>query len=141
MARFTQKSKLTSSGLMNRMPGKAKLINNTKTPFFQEYQQAKDIENIALDFAESQLHKQISEGNTTATIFLLKTKGKKRGYVERQEIVHDNQIKSTIIEWTPPRKLNKDAIDNSTTLLDQKKDLKSIKEEQGQEKQSQSVNT
>ena len=36
MARFTQKSKLTSSGLMNRMPGKAKLTNNTKTPFFQE---------------------------------------------------------------------------------------------------------
>ena len=36
MARFTQKSKLTSSGLINRMPGKAKLINNTKTPFFQE---------------------------------------------------------------------------------------------------------
>ena len=35
--------------------------------------QVKDIENIALDFAESQLHKQISEGNTTATIFLLKT--------------------------------------------------------------------
>ena len=103
--------------------------------------QVKDIENIALDFAESQLHKQISEGNTTATIFLLKTKGKKRGYVERQEIIHDNQIKSTIIEWTPPRKLNKDAIDNSTTLLDQTKDLKSIKEEQGQEKQSQSVNT
>ena len=42
-------------------------------------QQVKDIENIALDFAESQLHKQIQEGNTTATIFLLKTKGKKRG--------------------------------------------------------------
>ena len=84
--------------------------------------QVKDIENIALDFAESQLHKQISEGN-------------KRGYVERQEIVHDNQIKSTIIEWTPPRKLNKDAIDNSTTLLNQKKDLKSIKEEQEVEKQ------
>jgi len=96
----------------------------------------KEIENIALDFAESQLHKQIRDGNTPATIFyLLKTKGKKRGYVERQEIIHDNQIKSTIIEWTPPRKLNKDAIDNSTTLLDQKKDLKSIKEEQGQEKQ------
>ena len=48
--------------------------------------QVKDIENIALDFAESQLHKQISENSTSATIFYLKTKGKKRGYVERQEI-------------------------------------------------------
>jgi hypothetical protein len=45
-----------------------------------------DIENIALDFAESQLHSQIGNGNTSATIFYLKTKGKKRGYIERQEI-------------------------------------------------------
>lgn len=44
-----------------------------------------DIQNIALDFAESQLHKQIGKGNTTATIFYLKTKGKKRGYIERVE--------------------------------------------------------
>ena len=86
--------------------------------------QVKDIENIALDFAESQLHKQISEGNTTATIFLLKTKGKSRGYVERSEIVHDNQIKSTIIEWTPPKQLNKNVTDNSTTLSNQTKDSK-----------------
>jgi len=45
-----------------------------------------DIVNIALDFAESQLHSQIGDGNTSATIFYLKTKGKKRGYIERQEI-------------------------------------------------------
>jgi len=45
-----------------------------------------DLENITLDFAESQLHQQILDGNTTATIFFLKTKGKKRGYIERQEI-------------------------------------------------------
>tara|TARA_R100000278_G_C5470110_1_gene164157 strand:+ start:549 stop:905 length:357 start_codon:yes stop_codon:yes gene_type:complete len=48
--------------------------------------QVQDIENIALDFAESQLHRQIQDGNTTATIFYLKTKGKNRGYVERQEV-------------------------------------------------------
>jgi hypothetical protein len=48
---------------------------------------------ITLDFAESQLHKQINEGNTSATIFFLKTKGKKRGYVERQEFeVVENDI-------------------------------------------------
>jgi len=46
----------------------------------------KDIENIALDFGESQLHKQIGDGNTSAAIFFLKTKGKKRGYVERSEL-------------------------------------------------------
>jgi hypothetical protein len=46
----------------------------------------KDIENIALDFGESQLHKQIGDGNTSATIFFLKTKGKKRGYIERNEL-------------------------------------------------------
>ena len=43
------------------------------------------LSDVALDFAESQLHKQIKDGNSTATIFFLKTKGKKRGYVERQE--------------------------------------------------------
>jgi len=47
--------------------------------------QVKDIENIALDFAESQLHQQIKSGNSTSTIFFLKTKGKKRGYIERIE--------------------------------------------------------
>ena len=45
-----------------------------------------DLQNVALDFAESQLHKQIAGQSTPATIFYLKTKGKKRGYIERQEI-------------------------------------------------------
>jgi hypothetical protein len=49
-------------------------------------QQVESIQDIALDFAESQLHKQIGDGSTAATIFYLKTKGKNRGYVERQEI-------------------------------------------------------
>lgn len=42
--------------------------------------------DVALDFAESQLHKQILAGEVTSTIFYLKTKGKQRGYVERQEL-------------------------------------------------------
>tara|TARA_S200002703_G_scaffold38089_3_gene33384 strand:- start:3382 stop:3735 length:354 start_codon:yes stop_codon:yes gene_type:complete len=53
----------------------------------QEFAQAvKEIENVALDFAESQLHTQIKDGSTSATIFYLKTKGKKRGYIERSEL-------------------------------------------------------
>ena len=48
-------------------------------------EQVKQIENVALDFAESQLHKQIADNSTSATIFYLKTKGKSRGYTERSE--------------------------------------------------------
>ena len=53
--------------------------------------QVKDIENVALDFAESQLHQQIKSGNPTSTIFYLKTKGKKRGYIERMENENTNK--------------------------------------------------
>ena len=57
--------------------------------------QIEELDNVALDFAESSLHKQIKDGNTTATIFYLKTKGKRRGYVERQEV--DNVGKPQIV--------------------------------------------
>jgi len=52
----------------------------------EEYKKAvEDIAEMTIDFAESQLHKQIKEGVQSSTIFYLKTKGKKRGYVEAQE--------------------------------------------------------
>ncbi len=55
----------------------------------KDFKQAvSDISNVALDYAESKLFEQIEDGNTPATIFYLKTKGKKRGYVERQEYDH-----------------------------------------------------
>lgn len=44
------------------------------------------IEDIALDFVEGSLHRQINNGEVAATIFYLKTKGKRRGYIEKQQI-------------------------------------------------------
>jgi len=49
-------------------------------------QQVNDIQDIAIDFVESKLFKNIEKGKTAEIIFYLKSKAKKRGYVERQEI-------------------------------------------------------
>lgn len=44
------------------------------------------IDEDVLDLGESVLHQLVKEKNVVATIFLLKTRGKKRGYIERNEI-------------------------------------------------------
>ena len=80
----------------------------------EEYKAAvEDVENIALDFAESQLHKQIKDGNTTGTIFYLKTKGKKRGYIERTEVQQETTYKS----------LDINIIDTGIPLASNEKDI------------------
>ena len=45
-----------------------------------------DIEEMSIDYAETSLKKQIKNGNTSATIFYLKCKAKKRGYIEKTEV-------------------------------------------------------
>lgn len=45
-----------------------------------------DVEEALVDFSESKLLEQIQEGNMTAVIFHLKTKGRKRGYIEGMEV-------------------------------------------------------
>tara|TARA_R110000823_G_scaffold82163_2_gene186413 strand:+ start:88 stop:468 length:381 start_codon:yes stop_codon:yes gene_type:complete len=82
----------------------------------EEYKkEVEDVENVALDFAESQLHKQIKEGNTAGTIFYLKTKGKKRGYVERTEVHQETTHKSLdvhiISTGVPLARSEKDILD------------------------------
>jgi len=57
---------------------------------------ADDVSEILLDFAEAKLYDQIKNGNTTAIIFFLKTRGKKRGYVERQEITGADGLPNNI---------------------------------------------
>lgn len=49
------------------------------------------LDEVALDFGETELHRQIRTGEVASTIFFLKTKGKKRGYIEKMEI--DQSVK------------------------------------------------
>ena len=69
-----------------------KSVGCARKTFYEYYNTDKEfkkgvdsIGEMALDFVESQLHKQISEGVPSSTIFYLKSKGKKRGYIEKQE--------------------------------------------------------
>jgi hypothetical protein len=45
-----------------------------------------EIKEKNIDFAESKLMQGIKSGNMTAIIFYLKTMGKDRGYMERQQV-------------------------------------------------------
>ncbi len=51
-------------------------------------QEIDDIQESIIDFTESQLILKIQEGCTSSIQFLLKTKGKKRGYTEKMEIAN-----------------------------------------------------
>ena len=48
-----------------------------------------DINEITLDFTESQLFRKIKEGSERSILFYMKYKGRKRGYTEKLEIEGD----------------------------------------------------
>jgi hypothetical protein len=90
-----------------------KIVKCNRSTFYGHYNRdaefraaVDDIQNITLDFAESQLHKQIKEGNTTATIFYLKTKGKKRGYIERREVEMTAEVSTTKLSSEAQKKID-----------------------------------
>ena len=85
-------------------------VGMSRTTYYKYYNEDKDfktlvddISDIAIDFAESQLFELIKGGNITAVIFYLKTKGKKRGYVEKQELDLGNNFPNNItVEFVSP---------------------------------------
>lgn len=73
-------------------------------PKFKE--ELDNINNTALDFAESQLYKNIKAGKEASLIFYLKCKGQERGYIERQQIDQNVSYNQPLkLEIIPPPQL------------------------------------
>jgi ACT domain-containing protein len=90
-----------------------KIVDCNRSTFYKYYNNDQDfkasvdeLQNLTLDFAESQLHQQIKDGNTTATIFYLKTKGKKRGYVERKEVEMTAEVSTSKLSNEAKKKID-----------------------------------
>lgn len=68
-------------------------VGVSRTTYYEYYNEdpefksaVDDCKNIALDFAESKLFKNIEAGREASIMFYLKTQGKARGYIERNDL-------------------------------------------------------
>tara|TARA_R100000231_G_scaffold65607_1_gene52800 strand:- start:146 stop:502 length:357 start_codon:yes stop_codon:yes gene_type:complete len=64
---------------------------------------ADEVIELTIDNVESKLHENIDDNCKDSIKFYLSTKGKARGYIQRQEISHDVDTKSKLIEWKPAK--------------------------------------
>jgi hypothetical protein len=84
-----------------------------RTTFYRWYKEDEDfkkkvddIENLKLDYVETQLFKNIQNQDTRSIIFYLQHKGHKRGYIQKQNInltSNDEDIKKIEIEIIKPK--------------------------------------
>ena len=70
-----------------------KIVGVDRTTFYryykedEEFKEAVDsMDDYVLDFAESKLLENIKDKKETSIIFYLKTKGRKRGYIEKKDV-------------------------------------------------------
>lgn len=90
------KALVSSLGVVDEACKKAKICRTSfytwmkDDPDFAE--KVKDIEDVALDFVESQHYELIRMGSTKNILFHLKTKGRHRGYGESKELIHKQYV-------------------------------------------------
>ena len=80
----------TSSGLLTLAARKSGYSYMTVRRYVKDFptvaRAVEEAKEAILDFTESQLYKNIKDGDNASIIFYLKTQGKGRGYIERQEL-------------------------------------------------------
>jgi len=79
-----------TQGLLTMAARKAGVSYTTVKRYATEFQSVREAVQEAkesmLDFAEGKLYSKIKDGDNACIIFYLKTQGKARGFIERQEV-------------------------------------------------------
>jgi len=94
-----------SLGIVSTACTKANISRSSFYKWYKEDEEFRnkvdEIDNVKLDFVESQLFKNIQNQKERSIIFYLQHKGHKRGYIHRQDInltSNDEEIKKIEIE-------------------------------------------
>lgn len=106
MRRLTEKT--VAEGLKKyrgNMASVAKTLGTTRQGVWEYVQKhpallkvQREIKESFLDNVETSLESEAIKGNVTAQIFLLKTQGRNRGYVTRQEVVDVTKLSDEELE-------------------------------------------
>ena len=98
-----------SLGIISTACSKANISRSSFYKWYKEDEEFRkkvdEIDNVKLDFVESQLFKNIQNQKERSIIFYLQHKGHKRGYIHRQDInltSNDEEIKKIEIEIVKP---------------------------------------
>jgi len=98
-----------SLGIVSTACTKANISRSSFYKWYKEDEEFRnkvdEIDNVKLDFVESQLFKNIQNLKEKSIIFYLQHKGHKRGYIHRQDInltSNDEEIKKIEIEIVKP---------------------------------------
>ena len=87
---------ILTRGVVTTAASKCHIDRNTHYRWMREDEEYKlkveEIDDIALDFSESALFKNIDEGKEASIFFHLKCKGKKRGYREKDVAEEENFV-------------------------------------------------
>lgn len=93
---------LKHSGILSRAAEELECSRPTLQGYLERHPDLRKIADeaveLTIDLAETKLIEKIKRGNLGAIIFYLKTKGKHRGYVERQQV---QQLPSRVSVYLP----------------------------------------
>ena len=99
-----------SLGIVSTACSKANISRSSFYKWYKEDEEFRkkvdEIDNVKLDFVESQLFKNIQKEKERSIIFYLQHKGHKRGYIQQQNInltSNDEEIKKIEIEIVKPK--------------------------------------